>query len=86
MHTPCVRIEVNDNGRVGFEVSHFILGIVLGSLLTGTVMGAGQFYNRDGQPAAPRGSIQSFDYFRQRQQFLDVQHMRQQADRERIER
>ena len=53
-----------------------ILGLVLGSLLTGTVVGAGTFYDSKGQPNAPYGSIQSFDYYRQRQQFLDLNAMR----------
>ena len=33
--------------------------------------GAGSFYDSSGRPNAPRGSIESFDYYRQRQFFLD---------------
>ena len=54
----------------------FTLGVILGSLLTGSLVGAGTLYNSSGQPAAPSGSIQQFDYFRQRQQFLDLNAMR----------
>ena len=62
----------------------FISGIILGSLMTGGIVGAGTFYNSKGEPAAPRGSVQQFDYFRQRQQFLDIQHMRERADQDRL--
>lgn len=65
---------------------NFILGFLLGSLLTGGLVSAGTFYDRNGQPNAPTGSIQSFDYFRMRQQFLDIGHLRDQADHERLER
>ena len=61
-----------------------VMGILIGSALTGSLTWAGQFYNKDGSLKAPSGSQQSFDYFRQRQQFLDIQHMRQQADRDRL--
>jgi len=54
----------------------FALGIILGSLLTGTLAGAARFYDRNGQASVPSGSIQQFDYFRQRQQFLDLNAMR----------
>lgn len=54
----------------------FALGIILGSLLTGTMAGAARFYDDHGQPAAPSGSIQEFDYFRARQSFIDVGNMR----------
>ena len=64
-------------------MKHFMLGIALGSLLTGTIAGATRFYDSKGQPNAPAGSIQQFDYFRQRQQFIDIGHIREQADRDR---
>jgi hypothetical protein len=51
-------------------------GIILGSLLTGTIVGAGTFYDSKGQTSAPSGSIQQFDYFRMRQFFLDQQALR----------
>ena len=56
-------------------MNNLMLGIILGSLLTGTVVGAG-FYDKNGQPNAPAGSIQQFDYFRQRQLLLDTNAVR----------
>ena len=67
-------------------MTQFILGALLGSFITGGLSVAGTFYDSNGQPAAPRGSVQQFDYFRQRQQQLDIQHMRDQADRQALER
>jgi hypothetical protein len=64
----------------------FITGIMVGSALTASLGMAGNFYNDKGQPAGPHGSVQQYDYFRQRQQWLDIGAMRQQSDRERIER
>jgi len=64
----------------------FILGIVIGATLTGGLVSAGNFYNKDGSLNAPGGSQKSFDYFRQRQQQLDISHMRRQADKERLDR
>lgn len=55
---------------------NFILGFLLGSFLTGSLGLAGPFYDSNGQPSNPRGSIQQFDYFRQRQLFLDAAAMR----------
>ena len=63
-------------------MKHFVLGLVVGSLMTGTIVGAGQFYDRNGQPNAPSGSIQQFDYFRQRQQSLDLNAMRRNQENE----
>lgn len=63
-----------------------ILGVVLGSVLTGSLGLAAGLYDRDGNPAGPRGSIQQFDYFRQRQQQLDVNAMRRQLDQQRAHR
>lgn len=65
-------------------MKRFAFGLIVGSILTGSLGVAGTFYDRDGQPNAPRGSIQSFDYFRQRQQFLDIQAMRRQADQDQL--
>jgi hypothetical protein len=59
----------------------FITGIIVGSALTASLGLADNFYNSKGQPAAPRGSIQQFEYYRQRQQYLDINAMRKQADR-----
>ena len=55
---------------------NFTIGLLLGNLLAVTLVSAGTFYDSKGQPAAPRGSIQQFDYFRQRQQFLDTNAIR----------
>lgn len=63
-------------------MKQFIVGAVLGSPLTGSLGVAGSFYDRNGQPSVPAGSIQQFDYFRQ---FLDVQAMRREADRRRLD-
>ena len=64
----------------------FFLGILFGSLVTGTVVGAGSLYDSKGNVQAPRGSQQQFDYFRQRQQQLDVEHMRKQLDQQEFDR
>ena len=67
-------------------MTRFILGAIIGSLLTGSLGLAASLYDRQGQPSAPRGSIESFDYFRSRQAQIDIGHLRQQADRDRLER
>ena len=59
---------------------HFMLGVLAGSFLTGTLSLAGNFYDRNGQPNAPAGSIQQFDYFRQRQLFIDTNTLRRNQD------
>jgi hypothetical protein len=64
----------------------FITGIIVGSVLTASLGVAATFYNDKGQLGGPRGSVQQYDYFRQRQQWLDIGAMRQQSERERIER
>jgi hypothetical protein len=64
----------------------FLAGILLGILITGTVVKAGNFYDSKGNMAAPRGSQQQFDYFRQRQQQLDIQHMRDQINKQELDR
>lgn len=66
-------------------MNQLILGIILGSVLTGTLALAGSFYDSKGQPAAPRGSIQQFDYYRQRQQFLDLNAIRRAQEQARGE-
>lgn len=63
----------------------FLLGLTVGLGLAGTIALAGM-YDQQGQPSAPRGSIQQFEYFRGRQQQLDIQHMREQQDRDRLNR
>ena len=64
----------------------FILGIMLGSLMTGTVVGAGKLYDSKGNLNAPRGSQQQFDYFRQRQQQIDISNMRKQMEQQNLDR
>lgn len=61
-------------------MKNLMLGMVLGSLLTAGLGIAGDLYGSKGQLAAPKGSVQSYDYFRQRQQFLDIAAMRRQAE------
>lgn len=63
---------------------NFVCGVIVGLTLAGTLGYAGTFYDRKGQPNAPTGSVQQFDYFRQRQLFLDVQGMRRQAEQDRL--
>lgn len=65
-------------------MKQFVMGVLLGSILTSGLSLAGTFYDSKGKPNAPTGSIQQPDYFRARQQFLDVNHLRQQADRDRL--
>ena len=64
----------------------FIFGILVGSMITGTVVGAGSLYDSKGNVKAPAGSTQQFDYFRQRQQQLDIGHMRKQMDQQELDR
>ena len=59
---------------------NFLCGVILGTLLTATAGLAGNLYDRNGQPAAPRGSVQQYDYFRSRQQQLDTQALRKNSD------
>ena len=64
---------------------NFMLGVLVGSVLTaGLGLAGSTFYDSSGTPAAPRGSIQQFDYFRQRQLFLDAAALRRQADTDRL--
>ena len=67
-------------------MKHFVGGVIVGVLLTASMGLADGLYDRQGQPAAPRGSIQQQDYFRQRGQQLDIQNLRQQADRQSTDR
>jgi hypothetical protein len=64
----------------------FMLGILFGSLATGTVVGAGNLYDSKGNVKAPRGSQQQFDYFRQRQQQIDVSNMRKLMEQQGLDR
>ena len=67
-------------------MKQFILGIMVGSLVTGTVVGAGTFYDSKGNVKAPSGSVQQYDYFRQRQMFLDMSNMRKQMEQQELDR
>ena len=67
-------------------MKQFALGIVLGSLVTGTVVWAGNFYDSKGNVKAPSGSQQQFDYFRQRQQQIDISNMRKQMEQQDLDR
>lgn len=67
-------------------MKQFIVGILVGSVIAGTAVGAGNLYDPKGNVQAPRGSTQQFDYFRQRQQQLDVDHTRKQMDQREIDR
>jgi len=67
-------------------MKQFILGILFGSLVTGTVAGAGKLYDSKGNLNAPSGSQQQFDYFRQRQQQIDIGHMRKQMEQQELDR
>jgi hypothetical protein len=67
-------------------MKQFILGILFGSLVTGTVAGAGKLYDSKGNVKAPSGSQQQFDYFRQRQQQIDIGHMRRQMEQQEFDR
>jgi hypothetical protein len=64
----------------------FVLGILFGSLMTGTIAGAGKLYDSKGNLNAPSGSQQQFDYFRQRQQQIDIGHMRKQMEQQDLDR
>ena len=67
-------------------MKQLILGIMIGSLVTGRVVGAGSLYDSKGNVAAPRGSQQQFDYFRQRQQQIDISNMRRQMEQQELNR
>lgn len=67
-------------------MTRFIGGLILGASLMAIAAQAGNLYDRSGNVQAPAGSQQKMDYFRQRGQQLDIQHLRQQADRQRLER
>ena len=62
----------------------FLLGAMVGSALTASLGLAGNLYDSKGNPSAPRGSIQQFDRFRQRQQQLDVGAMRREMEQDRV--
>ena len=43
-------------------------------------------YDSKGNVKAPSGSQQQFDYFRQRQQQIDIGHMRKQMEQQELDR
>ena len=59
----------------------FILGCLVGGILMGAVSVLAE---KDSLGRSPQQ--QQFDYFRQRQQQLDIQHMRQLMDRQESDR
>jgi hypothetical protein len=59
----------------------FILGCVVGVILTA---GVSALAEKDSLGRSPQQ--QKFDYFRERQQQLDIGHMRQQLDRQETDR
>jgi hypothetical protein len=59
----------------------FILGCLVGVILTASV---NALAGKDSLGRSPQQ--QQFDYFRERQQQLDIGHMRQQLDRQETER
>lgn len=66
-------------------MKQFMFGILVGAMMMGSVVGAAS-YDRQGRPSAPAGSIEQFDYFRQRQQQLDIGAMRRQMEQQRSQR
>ena len=66
-------------------MTRVLIGFILGSRLAGPLVWAGTFYDQQGHPNAPSGSIQEFDYFRSRQQFLDLNAMRRNSDAQRAD-
>jgi hypothetical protein len=67
-------------------MKQFFLGLIVGTILMGSWALAGSIYDPSGQSASPRGSMQQQEFFRNRQQQLDIGAMRNQLDRERAER
>lgn len=61
----------------------FILGALVGASLVASMGFAGTLYDRSGNPSGLKGSLQQFDYSRQRQQQLDVGAMRRSMDQDR---
>ena len=92
MSHPCVKLPLKccsknpELQKREHTMKQFTLGILFGSLITGTVVGAGSLYDSKGNVAAPRGSQQQFDYFRQRQQQLDISNMRKQLEQHDLDR
>jgi len=65
-------------------MKQLLIGILIGSALTGSLAAAGNFYGKDGSVQAPAGSTQRFDYYRERQAQLDIGAMRRQMDKDRL--
>ena len=59
----------------------FILGLVVGGVL---MTGMAAVAEKDGLGRSPQQ--QKYDYFRERQQQLDVEHMRKQMDQRELDR
>jgi hypothetical protein len=65
-------------------MKQFFCGVMVGLALSGSAVLAGNLYDRQGNLQAPRGSQESFDYFRQRGTYLDLQALRREAERQRV--
>ena len=63
-------------------IKGFVLGTVLGVTFSTGLGLAGNLYDNGGNVRAPHGSQQSFDYFRQRGAYLDLQQLRNLADQQ----
>lgn len=61
-------------------MGNFVGGVLVGVVLSASLGLASGLYDRQGNPTGPRGSVQQFDYFRQRQLQLDVGALRRQAE------
>jgi hypothetical protein len=62
---------------------NFLCGLIVGLGLSGSVVLAGNLYDPQGNLRAPAGSQQQYDYFRQRQQQLDIGALRRHAEEDR---
>ena len=60
-------------------MKQFVTGVIVGTVLTGSLGLAANFYNGSGTPSAPTGSVQQYDYFRFRQQMIDINQMNKRA-------
>ena len=65
-------------------MKQFTTGVIVGILLSASLGLAATFYDSKGNPNAPTGSVQQFDYFRARQFLLDQHYLREQAERDRL--
>jgi hypothetical protein len=66
-------------------MKQLMLGILIGVTLSALGATAGTFYDSSGAPSAPHGSVQQFDYFRERQAQLDIGAIRRGQEQDRID-